>query len=720
MPALGAALLFAGLTSCSDDFNSSSEDNKVTALETSALDVLTDPQGVPQSVFNYTFGRRATRGSSDDYFRMPDAPTIPDGLPDYVYWDCPQVSVVRSDIESGLHNMGQTIYIAEGVKFTITGENGHGDQGAKIYVMPGATLEFSGQGFEASDGLVEIYNYGNMTFKNGENQCRLGGRMTILSKTDLKDIPVLNFACVFKTEGAIIAKKVHFNNSADTYVGCKIDAEEIIFDNESYFSVGYMKASKSILFESHPKVVLRDMAYVETPLLDIENVQSSHLFAEDGDIAYVKVGTLKLNNLSSTDLQGTMGNIYLDYKKLDGSHESTEAAFNESVRVNKSEELNIKINSDNDCAPITVLPKDETPQPSLENITTIVNGHSHPISATCIQINEAGDKAYLSWHERGAGIQGCVEALQWNANDELELKVWAQNDDADFNHIILDNYNGSERLLTVGHTNKKGAIIGQINLTGGLFTQGSVLEYTTLKGNRVPHADNPEFYGGDGNCIIRNGDYLQVASYGGLHTLNLDLSRINDGLSGAVPTTGSAKHLALANGKLLQLNLTERVKDAESSPAQMRVFDANDLTWSNPEMVASDLTIAPVDGKNTIAIDSDGAIYVCLGKNGVNKYVGNSLVKNIRLGEGENHESPANGIAIDDKYIYVASGSGVYIYAKSNLDAPVIKYHTKFRYDGTEESKGSMPSCNYVAVKGDKIYLAYGRAGVEVLRFKNR
>ena len=122
-------------------------------------------------------------------------------------------------------------------------------------------------------------------------------------------------------------------------------------------------------------------------------------------------------------------------------------------------------------------------------------------------------------------------------------------------------------------------------------------------------------------------------------------------------------------------------------------------------------------GKNTIALDSDGSMYVALGHGGVRKY---SATGNfVELKAGEEGKNPANGLAVDDKYLYVAYGSGLYIYNKSDL-ALVTKYiHTgKSTYPGNPDDVQA--SCNYVAVNGEYIYLAYGRDGVDVLRMINR
>lgn len=699
-----AALLLAGMTACSDDNmpgDNQNEPNKL-ELQASALNVTTDPSQMPATVYNYGFP--GSRAAAED-FTMPDMPdqSVYANLPELQQWqpeghDC----VVSGTQTMGFQNLGQNVYVTG--KWTITGT--YGDGSATIWVLPGATLEFSGSGFEAAAGPITINNYGTLAFNGGENQCRLGANLTINSQTAIDQIPNLNLACEVHTNGAIKVKRVHFNNAADVWIGCKIEAtEEVIFDNEATFHVGYIKSPKINVW-ANPTVIIRDGGYIETDELFVENVQTSKIYAETDEYALIKANAIRVNNAGGDNLKGTFSNLCIlcDNWIYGENVEPTKEGLglNSSVKLNEEVDLNIE-NTDDTCAPVIVAPKEDEPEvkPSLETIATVTNDHTHPISATCIQFN--GDKAYVSWHERGAGIHGCVEVVE-NTPEGLKLLAYAEDPATDYNHIMFDG----NRLLTVGH-NDKSAIVGEIALTDGSFTQGEQLSFVNLKGNKIPHADNPEFYGGDGNCIVRNGEYLSVASYGGLHTLNSDLTRMTP-TSGAVPTTGSAKHLSLVGGKLLELNLTERVKGATSSPAELRLFDANDYTWSNPTVIASDLTIAPVDGKNTIALDNDGSMYVCLGQNGVKKYTGTSCVATITEGN-----APANGLCIDDKYLYVAFGKGLYIYAKNDLSTPVLKYTHIGR-----NKDGKTVSCNYVAVNGDLIYLAYGLDGYDVIRMLNR
>ncbi len=707
-----AALLLAGMAACSDENmpDGNGDEQEPLELQSSALNVVTDPARMPATVYNYVFGNSAKTRATDGGFTMPDVPdaSVYANLPELPAGDQQQPTSYKVGGESNfqLHAVGQTIYVTG--KWNIPAA--WCDKGTTtIYVLPDATLNFTSGSFEAGSNIT-IYNYGKLTASHEE--FRFGGndKLKVYSQADIDQFKVLNIACEFSTNGAVNVKKVHFNNAADVWIGCKIEAtEEVIFDNISTFHVGYIKSPKISLM-ANPTVVVREGGYIETDELFIKNAQTSQIYAEAGELALIQAGTIRVNNAGGDNLKNTFRNLNIlcEKWKYGENVEPTKDGLGLNADVKLNEEVDVKTQETGDsCAPVLVTPKDDEtePQPedkpSLETIASVTNEHTHPISATCIQFS--GNKAYVSWHERGTGIHGCVEVVE-NTPEGLKLLAYAEDENTDYNHILVDG----NRLLTVGH-NDKNAVVGEIALENGSFAQGETLSFVNLKGNKVPHKDNPEFYGGDGNCIVRNGNYLSVASYGGLHTLNSDLSRMEP-TSGAAPTTGSAKHLSLVGGKLLELNLTERVKGAESSPAELRLFEANDYTWSKPTVIASDLKITPVDGKNTIALDNDGSMYVCLGRGGVKKYTGNSCVATIT----ENN-APANGLCLDDKYLYVAFGKGLYIYAKDDLSKPVLKY----KHLGLNED-GKTVSCNYVAVNGDLIYLAYGRDGYDVLRMKNR
>ncbi|MDE6342621.1 MAG: hypothetical protein K2K93_09905, partial [Muribaculaceae bacterium] len=288
----------------------------------------------------------------------------------------------------------------------------------------------------------------------------------------------------------------------------------------------------------------------------------------------------------------------------------------------------------------------------------------------------------------------------------------------DFNHVIFDN----GKIFVAGDHPKKGGIVGWIECNDGAFVTGeAVLNIRQLYNGQ----------GGSGNCIIRNGNYYQIASVKGFETFN-----VSDFAAGAKPKAiaqlaatefgperQSGKHIATDGQKVVMLTLVNRDNEANTAKASIKVYDATDVTYENviASYTVEDAVLAPVDGKDVIAIQGND-IYVCLGQGGVQKLTlaGNTITKAAEfvilsqdkatdgLTPKERAACCANGLAVDGKYVYVAhGGAGLVVLNKSDLS-----YVTRTRYNGGN-------SANYVNLNPDGyIYVAYGKSNVQVFAWK--
>ncbi len=784
--AAASGLLY--LTACSSDVNYDGNVNDIPEqdIESVNVSVLTDPS-LATTYTNSHQSDNTTRAAAET-FEMPDEPdaSVYASLDEYEaqWWapDCPKKDFkITKDCNLGFNNVGQTMYIASGAKWTIsnTYTTNSDDPNATIYVLPGATLEFTGSGFECSAGAhITIYNYGTLAYNGGENQCRLGGNLTVYSQAALDQIPNLNLACEFSTNGAIKVKKVHFNNAANVYLGCKIEAtEEVIFDNEATVCVGYIKSPK-VELRANPKVILRDGGYIETNNLNIRNVNTAKIYAEDGDYAMVNASTLLISDI---DLKNTFNNVAVKYGNLDGDNNAKNnpnlVQWNETCTINDDINNNpnytIVEQPSDGCAPkIVTNPNDPDvpdPTPTLENIGSIdpTPGHDHPISATCIDVN--GNDVYVSWHTQGTGFHGCIEHATI-ADGKVTLNSYLETSDTnaeygaiDFNHTIFDN----GKLFVAGDHPKKGGILGWIDCNGGSFPTGNTaklnliqlyLEKRYVKDETGKEVDK-YINGGSGNCIIRNGDYYQTASISGFETFPVNSF---DGTAAANTIrssyklgswtfdpslserpaiefnangnpqrdgTRTGKHIATDGNKVVMLTLIERNNDSNTAKASIKVYSANDFEFKTPlaeTYVVNDAVLSPVDGKNVIAIEGDD-IWVCLGQGGVQhlKLNGTTITKDndfvlvnktseeikaMGLTEKQAKESCANGLAVDDKYLYIAhGGAGLVV-----LDKNTMELVTNTRYHGGK-------SANYINITEDGyIIVAYGLSKVQVYAWKNQ
>ena len=230
----------------------------------------------------------------------------------------------------------------------------------------------------------------------------------------------------------------------------------------------------------------------------------------------------------------------------------------------------------------------------------------------------------------------------------------------------------------MGNENKLGAFIGTLPVdfeasTGTDRKDFEVKELTTNEPIYGPSKDDPNTQirigfknAGDGNCVVRKGNYYYVATYSGYGPLNLDFSRVNDADGNKIftKTNGSAKHISLSGNNMAVL--AHDTYDKTSSTASVFTYDASDFAFANKTNTFNAFgTIEPVDGKNVIAMDGD-QVYACLSKGGL-----------VRVNDGKKWQKknvPVNGMAFDDKYIYVANGSFVSVLDKATMEE-ICYYH---------------------------------------------
>ncbi len=75
---------------------------------------------------------------------------------------------------------------------------------------------------------------------------------------------------------------------------------------------------------------------------------------------------------------------------------------------------------------------------------------------------------------------------------------------------------------------------------------------------------------------------------------------------------------------------------------------------------------------------------------------------------GADGKVPANGMAIDENYVYAAMGSFVFVLDKNDL-TEVTHYHA-----------ASKKSANYIALHDGKIYVAFGEDGIQVFKLNKK
>lgn len=359
----------------------------------------------------------------------------------------------------------------------------------------------------------------------------------------------------------------------------------------------------------------------------------------------------------------------------------------------------------------------DDPQPVV-----VAESHTHDISATCVQTD--GTNVYVSYHKRGKGRSGCLEVINTTGNTTTLKQFVRDHDNAiDFNHITLDQ--SGKRLYAVGN-NKNGGFLGYVRLTeDGMIdctsekkgdldsTEIAHKTYEPLQlvklyqAQQVANGNASSKNGGDGNCVIVNGDNLQVASTYGYEVYDKDLNAVS-----YQKTAGRAKHLCFSpdNSNVFAIHYDgTAIQDSMTEVGLvLDKFDSSDATMQSPTSFKAN-SVKPNNGKNAMCV-YDGKVYVCQSMNGLYVYdaatgaqVGHYKENIYSESLGHDLAICANGVAVDDKYVYIAYGTrGLVV-----LDRNTLKKVSSFV---------GQRSANYVTLAGGYIYVAYGRDCLKVFK----
>ena len=421
---------------------------------------------------------------------------------------------------------------------------------------------------------------------------------------------------------------------------------------------------------------------------------------------------------------GSGGVIYMDCDKFTNNGKSATYTYAPGLSdCTKRYELYNNPVVPTSCDGTTPDPTPTPPEPGKKiDVITVIDytNHTHDISATCIQ--PYNGKLYMSYHtneenqtDPSKTTGGCIEVFK-TENDQTTMLQYLQDKKElyDFNHLMVDGKDATKYVYIAGHSTN-GGMMGRIALdnNGLLNTEVTDIdETTTLNPLTIVDWEHTGLAKSDENCIVRDGNKLIVAStrgYGVYNANTLDLI-------GKKETPGKAKHIALNNQYIVTLHYNNQVEsDDETVSGTLQVFPLGaDILTATPAKTINVSSIAPNDGKNTIAIDGNH-IYVCRSAKGLSCYDlttgeevwnwGAPLTANTKVPQGY-----ANGVTYDANYIYLACGSyGLVVLDKNNMEngkpVKVVK----------KRAEAGM-SANYVTLDGGYIYVAYGKSRLRVMK----
>lgn len=342
-------------------------------------------------------------------------------------------------------------------------------------------------------------------------------------------------------------------------------------------------------------------------------------------------------------------------------------------------------------------------QKKLMLLSTIANYDRDTQSATAI-VPTDNNKVYVSYHTNGAEFGGSIDVAEMNG-EQLTLKQRVEQAATgatyDFNHLnVID----SKLYLAGGIKGKSGLLMSGASISYAAINSDGTLNVT--EGLTSTSIDNA--IKGDANCVVPFGNQIVVANTKGYDKLEKDLTDDK-----STQTPGKAKFVAVNGSSLVGLNYkTEITAGNDPVDGEIQVFNSS-MEQTSSFNVGS---IAPNNGKNMIAIDSDGRIYVCKSAKGLMCYESNGnpawtseWTTPVSHGAGnvsvDNRQGYINGVAVDDNYVYVAAGAyGLVVLNKNGEEVT----HKRIGTAGN--------SANYVAVKNGLIYVAYGKGRIQVFK----
>ena len=568
----------------------------------------------------------------------------------------------ETKLTTGLQFKNNVYYIAG--ELTITNFWGKGT----LIVLPGGKVNYPSH---MPMHELQIFNYGDFNI-TGNNRFNINQGSTFMTTGDFCYPQVWVGGTLYVGDG-LSASVVEVREHAVCQVECSIYADEyLILHNYAELTVGSYLSSPSVEMNSASLLQIKAGGLAETKALYMKNPCT--ITVEGGDMEYAVLAADKIELNQSNVKEMFTGWMDIHYQEID-NRSGSELEWLSNIKLNGDTYLPA-----DGCHPeFGELPETEPEKVvGLEHIAQVETPeHGHYISSTCIQT--VADKAYVSYHTRGEDYHGCIEVM--NVSEGIcSIISYMEHPTLDFNHLIVDD----SRIIAAGGEPKNGAFLGVINLGNGIF-QTDAAELTQVK-----------LEGASASCVVRNGDYLHATTNEGYHTLDAN----SFSTVASIPTAGSSKFVSTDNTHMGVVSLTN--KNSEESLAVLNMYNASDYTFSNPLKTITLDMIAPVNGKNVLHVEGNDA-YACLGKNGLKRYTDGVEVAEFKV--GGDTIAAANGLAVDNKYVYAAYGhGGLFVLDKEDLSVVA-----SYRHSGGK-------SANYVTVAGDILYVAYGLSGVQIFR----
>ena len=328
----------------------------------------------------------------------------------------------------------------------------------------------------------------------------------------------------------------------------------------------------------------------------------------------------------------------------------------------------------------------------------------HRFSATGLDFN--GDLLYLGWHSNPkfedavGGYMDVIKVDKYDARASLFEQSLFSNE-MRYNHTMY--HDGI--IYAPATSTKVGAAMAEISVgNDGMIDAAPIVRRINL-------------YGGSANCVaLIENRLLTISGWseGALQSLTMNAARPDQ-----------TYHEGNYMGKYVFHNAAQHevVVLHDTDNGQVDIYSDNG-DFSAPVRSFKAGSLVPKDGKN-VCISDDQYIYVCRGVRGLSIF--------NRQGQlVASTNTTANGVDVDDDYIYVAAGFGVAVYDKKNITGtdPVVLTPVarnvmteKTNLQDPTNSQGVSAqigaSANFIRKGADgRLYVAYGVYGLRIYELK--
>ncbi len=560
--------------------------------------------------------------------------------------------------------------------------------------------------------------------------------------------------------GNLKAKEVHVSNGSQIMVQGSIVTDKLTVSDDNSMAIAFCSivcsgdidvADNTGVYCSYIKA--KNLKQAKNATVDLAGnymLDISNEYYSDGNInlgydncfAVVKCGKITLNTSDEGTVEskilstsGKDAHIILDCANgvYNSNGKKVDADFvSGNIILSTDDEAKNYSIAATECNPSGWPAKKEDPDPDtpkgrLDLISNIEydDTHKHDISATGIMPLDGN--MYMSYHTRDSQHGGCVEVFTPVTNDKVTLRQYLYDsaEDLDFNHLLAVKKTNDEKMVYLpGSSYKKGGILAYLPVQSDGLLAADSQTITEGEGKNVTYKEPLQFIqmnpataeyakgGYDENCVVYNEKTNQLIVMTTKGYIIYDADTYNE--VQRVEKTGKAKHVAIGDGKIVTLVLDKAAENENQEiPATVEVFDQSTTDFSKPSTSFSVSTIQPNNGKNVIAINN-GKIYVCRGAAGMYVYdvngtnighyqMPNAQITNQNSEKYNSYKAYANGLFVDDNYVYIAYGSyGLVVLDKNTLKVVAHKVVKK--------------SANYVTVSNGYIYVAYGKSRLQVFK----